>query len=493
MKVTLATTIAVTFVCIISFTSILQAEYADNLLLNPDFEDGINGWSTYGGNLSQVESPVQSGTFAAALTNDTTSTIWIYQTASIQGGENYTSCGYALKNDPNIEKVFLRISWYESTDGFGAEISHNDSLDILTDDQPHFRLLTTSEITAPINAHSAKIKAILAPYSPALTTVYFDNFSLTGQAATPIPSPTPTPTTTPVPTSAPTPTPAPTSTPTPANDGDIVINEIQYDPPQTGVDSDFEWLELLNRTEHAVDLSNWKISDNYATDILPSLTLPPGGFAVIAASSDFFTNFPDYSGTIVFIPNGSIGNGLSNTGDCINLTDPTGRTIDALSYGDITTVMSPPCHDVPEGHSLERQPSGIDTNQASDFIDNATPSPGRELPLPTPTPTTTSTPTPTPTPTPTSTPTATTVPASTPTPFPSSTIAPTYTPTPSPIPKSNSPFSPTTTHTPAPTPSGTPLTPVTPTSTWIHLREAVILLFIGISLLIALLWVKRPG
>jgi putative transposase len=45
----------------------------------------------------------------------------------------------------------------------------------------------------------------------------------------------------------------------------------------------------------------------------------------------------------------------------------------------------------------------------------------------------------------------------------------------------------------APTPSGTPLTPVTPTSTWIHLREAVILLFIGISLLIALLWVKRPG
>jgi len=97
---------------------------------------------------------------------------------------------------------------------------------------------------------------------------------------------------------------------------------------------------------------------------------------VVAARTDFYTNFPDFSGNIVFMADGSIGNGLSNTGDRLNLVDPAGKIIDSLSYSEDNTIMLPPCQDVPEGHSLERQPAGLDTNQASDFVDNATPSPG---------------------------------------------------------------------------------------------------------------------
>ncbi len=190
-----------------------------------------------------------------------------------------------------------------------------------------------------------------------------------------------------------------------------MINEVQYDPVQAGGDADSEWLELLNRTGWTVDLTGWGIADNYGGDYIASLQLPPGGFAVIAAGDGFYDNFPDFSGDIVFIADGKIGNGLNNGGDRLVLTDSTGKTVDTLSYGNDASIMLPPCQGVAEGHSLERQPAGVDTDQASDFVDNGAPSPGYGLesatptstpmPEPTPAPTHTSTPIPTITPTPT--------------------------------------------------------------------------------------------
>jgi hypothetical protein len=131
------------------------------------------------------------------------------------------------------------------------------------------------------------------------------------------------------------PTPSPTATP--ADEGDVVINEVQYDPPQQGTDSAFEWLERFSSSSHSIDLTGWSISDNHESDPITSLSLPPGGFAVVAARADFYTNFPDFSGNIVFMADGSIGNGLSNTGDRLMLVDSTGKIIDALSYGDDNT------------------------------------------------------------------------------------------------------------------------------------------------------------
>jgi len=205
-----------------------------------------------------------------------------------------------------------------------------------------------------------------------------------------------------------------------------VINEVQYDPIQAGVDAAFEWLELLNQTGRSVDLTDWGIADNHEVDYIASLQLPAGGFAVIAAGDGFYDNFPDFTGNIVFIADGSIGNGLNNEGDCLVLRDSTGELIDALSYGADASVMLPPCQDVAEGHSLERQPAGLDTDRASDFVENSAPSPGYGLEFATPTPTPTLTPTPTPTPTlaPTPTPTLTSTLTPTPTPIPSPTPAP---------------------------------------------------------------------
>jgi hypothetical protein len=148
-------------------------------------------------------------------------------------------------------------------------------------------------------------------------------------------------------------------------------------------------LELLNRTNQAIVLRNWTISDNMVTETLPTITIPPGTFFVVAGRvASFIVNFPGFSGLIVEMPDGTIGNALGNTGDRLILRDSRGVLIDALSYGDDTSVFDPPCPAVAAGHSLERRPAGYDTGQASDFVDNPSPSPGQGLPaLPTATPT----------------------------------------------------------------------------------------------------------
>ena len=107
--------------------------------------------------------------------------------------------------------------------------------------------------------------------------------------------------------------------------GHVVISEVMYDPPQTGVDSDYEWVELFNPTGAAVDLSGWKLQDNSVQDLIPSFVLDPGQYLVVAATqTGFDANFPGFSGNLRSLEN-SIGGGLSNTGDRVLLLDAGGN------------------------------------------------------------------------------------------------------------------------------------------------------------------------
>jgi hypothetical protein len=197
--------------------------------------------------------------------------------------------------------------------------------------------------------------------------------------------------------------------------GDIVINEVYYDPLRTGIDAAHEWFELLNRTAGTLELAGWEVADNHGSDPIPSLTLQPDAYVVVAAGTGFFDEFPEFSGQIAFIADGRIGNGLSNSGDRLALVDPAGRTIDSLSYGGDAGLMSPPCPDVKAGHSLERRPAGLDTDSASDFVENEAPSPGFGLAFatPTPSPAATATPSPEPAPSATAVPSLTPLPSAT--------------------------------------------------------------------------------
>ena len=60
----------------------------------------------------------------------------------------------------------------------------------------------------------------------------------------------------------------------------VVINEIEINPP--GLDTDNEWVELLNLSEETIDLAGWSLSYSYRVPgLLPIAAnptpLPPGG------------------------------------------------------------------------------------------------------------------------------------------------------------------------------------------------------------------------
>ena len=229
------------------------------------------------------------------------------------------------------------------------------------------------------------------------------------------------------------PTPTPTTTPEagPVTAGDVLVNEVQYDPQQSGTEAAYEWLELLNTRDRSVDLAGWLIQDNNGTDELPTLVLPAAGLGVVVGDETAFRgSFPHYAGLLISVADGKIGNGLANDGDRLRLLLPDGGELDALSYGDDISVFDPPASDVSEGHSLCRQPSGYDSDLASDWLDCAEPSPGEHNAPPvatdTPTPLPAETYTPTSTSTATPTVTATSIPTITPTP----TVTPTATPYP---------------------------------------------------------------
>jgi hypothetical protein len=114
--------------------------------------------------------------------------------------------------------------------------------------------------------------------------------------------------------------------------------------------------------------------DDASTDTLPARELGPGEFFVFHASD---SPSPDSGKTPTATPHPRIGNGLGNDGDHLLLIDPTGKVVDAVSWGADTYAFAPAADDVPAGHSIERREPGLDTDSAVDWVDNDSPSPGR--------------------------------------------------------------------------------------------------------------------
>ncbi len=256
--------------------------------------------------------------------------------------------------------------------------------------------------------------------------------------------PSPTPSTTPTPSATPTQDAAATQTftPTPTHVlwPPLLMSEVLYDPPQSGTDNSYEFVEIYNPTDQNVRVMNWRLADNGSEDLLPTAEIAPHSYLVVAAARDgFLTNFPDFSGNLVTLE-GSIGNGLSNSGDRVILLAPDGTEIDRMSYGSDIAGFDPSCPDVDSGESLARVPSHLDTDSARDWYSQPIANPGASgvIPnTPTPTPsrtaTLTRTVTPTRTPSPTKTPSptrmATTTRTTSPTVTPTRTSSPTKTPT----------------------------------------------------------------
>jgi len=169
----------------------------------------------------------------------------------------------------------------------------------------------------------------------------------------------------------------------PAPTTHLVINEVYYDVSDgKGSEGTNEWVELYNPTDAAVDVKNWQICDADLCDTLattsPSILIPSHGFAVITPNASTWTKWALPTGAVkIVISSGSdIGNGLSNSGDAVILKNALSIDIDAMSYGDDNSQLSPSVPDGPEGTSLARIVKGYDAHLATDWIINATPNPG---------------------------------------------------------------------------------------------------------------------
>jgi hypothetical protein len=352
-------------------------------------------WEKYGGVLSS-NSAGRSGARSARLESATTATKWLHQAVTVHPKSWYAFDTWILHDDPAVASAFLRVSWYATSDASGASIDASDSTMRLDAPADGYRRLTTDAIQAPADARSARVRVMLAPVSASRASIVVDDAAWTETSAPP-----PTPSATPAALAPEAATPRETAAgsaarsssrrstsasgasarggivlPSATESTSIVINEVLYDADVADVpDPDAEWVELYNRGEVPIDVTGWALQDGRNIDVLAALTVPPHGFAIIAATAAFHDAHPEVAAPIVVL-DGRIGNALGNDGDRLYLVDPAGRAVDAVSWGDDKAAFDPAVDDVPAGHSIERRVSGVDSDQAADFSDNERPSPG---------------------------------------------------------------------------------------------------------------------
>jgi len=170
----------------------------------------------------------------------------------------------------------------------------------------------------------------------------------------------------------------------PAEEGRLLITEVLYDlnnsttSPQ-GDEPGNEWVELYNGTNSAINLSNYVIGDASSTDALPSVMLPAGEFAVITSSSTTASFWDIPTSSVVVVLPSSIGlNGLTNAGDAVFLYNTASTTIDGVSWGNNTNAFSPavPVVTTNSGRSIARDDNQVDTDEAVDWEERITPTPG---------------------------------------------------------------------------------------------------------------------
>lgn len=326
-------------------------------LTNGDFEDQrpLYGWSVQGGNAEVGMSGIGTGS-AALLVSTSTSTKWLHQAVTVIPGGWYQASAL-LRTDSAADEGWLRLAWYASADGSGAQIETSDSSLAAAAGS-----IALGPLQAPPAARSVRIRLVLRPSSSARTMLQADNVRF-GAAAAPASTPTATASavataiaTAGVPaeatteaaridgppsergvTRAPTGQPIVSSVPraltTPTVSGQpgsslLRITELLPNPVQPGNDSDFEWIELANLGSEPAQLEGYVLADNGGTVILPPLVIEGhSGLLLLGRGAELPPN------ASVHVLADGISNGLGNAGDRLALTAADGAIIDAVSWG----------------------------------------------------------------------------------------------------------------------------------------------------------------
>ena len=148
----------------------------------------------------------------------------------------------------------------------------------------------------------------------------------------------------------------------------LFISEVLADPPSGAVGDtnqdgqrdtyEDEFIELYNAGSDSVSLSGWRLGDSISQDT--HFRFPPGAFIAPGSYVVLFGGGNPAGFTVpVYTDDGRIGNGLTNGGEDIRLTDDSGAEIAVVSHDDW-----------PSDQSIVRNPSDGDT-----FVPHKTASP----------------------------------------------------------------------------------------------------------------------
>lgn len=105
----------------------------------------------------------------------------------------------------------------------------------------------------------------------------------------------------------------------------IVINEIMYNPPESGTDT-LEYVELYNKSNTPVDVSNWLFTQGVEFTFPAGTVIPAGGHVVISENAAYFQS------KFGFLPYEWVGALTNSPGEDIELTDDNGQVIDYVNY-----------------------------------------------------------------------------------------------------------------------------------------------------------------
>jgi PKD repeat protein len=142
-----------------------------------------------------------------------------------------------------------------------------------------------------------------------------------------------------------------TAPPVPLN-AKIVITEIMYNPPESGIDT-LEFIELYNNDTAAMNMENFYFSKGVIFTF-PNVTMPAHSYLIVAKSDTAMLN--------TFGVNAlewAEGSSLNNGGEPLVINDPLGFTVDSVNYDD-----APPWDTLADGRgpSLELCDPNSDNN-----------------------------------------------------------------------------------------------------------------------------------
>ncbi len=121
----------------------------------------------------------------------------------------------------------------------------------------------------------------------------------------------------------------------PPQPGDVVINEIFFDPSPTVGLADYDYLELYNRRNYPISLAGWELTIGTKLIALPTFTLAANGFVILAPSAAYEA-YLQYGTVLSLISTTD----LTSTGREVTLRDTANQLIHTVTY-DVSFYQDP--------------------------------------------------------------------------------------------------------------------------------------------------------